>query len=81
MLFRSATVAVNVITGYRMGTPWALPTSRGFLASVALSAAFVVFALAFADPSLPAWALVLLAVAATTTYSIGSFVHYRSTRR
>ncbi|CCQ16363.1 putative uncharacterized protein [Rhodococcus sp. AW25M09] len=76
-----ATIAVNVITGYRMGTPWALPTSRGFLASVALSAAFVVVALAFADPPLPAWALVLLAVAAATTYSIGSFVHYRSTRR
>lgn len=74
-------VAANVITGYRMGTPWALPTSRGFLTSVAVSATFVVVALAFSRPSLPAWLLVLLAAAAAATYSVGSWVHYRSTRR
>ncbi|MDV6261854.1 hypothetical protein [Rhodococcoides yunnanense] len=77
----AVTLAVNMITGYRMGTPWALPTSRGFLAAVAVSVAFIVVALAFAQPSLPAWALILLAIAAATTYSIGSLVHYRSTRR
>ncbi len=81
LILAAAIVATNVITGFRMGTPWALPTSRGFLASVALSVAFVVVALAFAQPSLPSWALVLLATAATATYSFGSIAHYRSTHR
>ncbi len=74
-------IAVNVITGYRMGTPWALPTNRGFLACVALSALCVALAQAVGNPSGPAGPVVLLAAAAASIYSIGSILHYRSTRR
>ena len=74
-------IAVNVVTGYRMGTPWALPTDRGFLVCVALSGFCVALAQVVGDPSGPALPVVLLAAAATTTYSIGSILHYRSTRR
>ncbi|AJW38925.1 hypothetical protein NY08_895 [Rhodococcus sp. B7740] len=74
-------IAVNVVTGYRMGTPWALPTDRGFLTCVALSGLSVALAQAVGDPSGPAWPVVLLAAAAASIYSIGSILHYRSTRR
>ncbi|MDI6628641.1 MAG: hypothetical protein QME72_13075 [Rhodococcus sp. (in: high G+C Gram-positive bacteria)] len=74
-------VAVNVITGYRMGTPWALPTNRGFLTCVALSALCVALAQAVGNPGGPAWPVLLFAIAAASIYSIGSIVHYRSTRR
>ena len=74
-------IAVNVITGYRMGTPWALPTNRGFLACVALSALCVALAQAVGNPSGPAGPVVLLAAAAASIYSIGSILHDRSTRR
>lgn len=74
-------VAVNVITGYRMGTPWALPTNRGFLTCVALSALCVALAQAVGNPSGPAWPVVLLAAAAAAIFSTGSILHYRSTRR
>ncbi|OZD10347.1 hypothetical protein CH275_01340 [Rhodococcus sp. 06-235-1A] len=74
-------IAVNVITGYRMGTPWALPTDRGFLTCVALAGFCVVLAQAVGNPSGPAWPVVLLAVAAFSIFSIGSILHYRGTRR
>ncbi|KAA0926315.1 MULTISPECIES: hypothetical protein [Rhodococcus] len=74
-------IAVNVITGYRMGTPWALPTNRGFLTCVALSALCVALAQAVGNPGGPAWPVLLLAIAAASIYSIGSILHYRSTRR
>ncbi|MFY2791666.1 hypothetical protein [Rhodococcus sp. MALMAid1271] len=74
----AAIVGVNTITGYRMGTPWALPTNRTFQFSVILCAVFVVASVAFTPPT---WPTVLLAIAASITYSIGAFAHYRSTSR
>ncbi|MCZ4560181.1 hypothetical protein O4160_04955 [Rhodococcus sp. IEGM 1401] len=74
-------IAVNVITGYRMGTPWALPTNRGFLTCVALSALCVALAQAVGNPGGPARPVLLLAIASASIYSIGSILHYRSTRR
>lgn len=74
-------VAVNITAGYRMGTPWALPTSRGFLAAVAASAVCVVAALGVAELTRATWPIVVLAIAATAVYLAGSVVHRRSTGR
>jgi hypothetical protein len=77
-------VGVNLTAGYRMGSPWALPTSRGFLASVAALASCLVAALAaLAAPNLTqrSWPVVVLAMAATAIYLVGSVVHRRSTGR
>ena len=74
-------VAVNVTAGYRMGTPWALPTSRAFLAAVAVSGGCVLGAVVVADLTERAWPVVALAVAAAGTYLAGSVAHRRSTGR
>jgi len=74
-------VGVNVTAGYRIGAPWALPTSRGFLAAVAASVYCVVAALAVADLIEPTWPVVVLALAATAIYLTGGVVHRRSTGR
>ena len=74
-------VVVNVPAGYRMGAPWILPTSRGFLAAVATSGACVLAALVVADLTERAWPVVVLAIAATGTYLAGAVVHRRSTGR
>jgi len=72
-------LALNVIVGKRMGTPWILPTSRGFLACVCLAAACMVAAvvLGHEHPVL----IIALAVAATVLYLLGSVLHHRSTHR
>jgi hypothetical protein len=74
-------VGVNVTAGYRMGTPWALPTSPGFLAAVAASALCMVAALAVTALTERTWPVVVLAVAATAIYLAGGVVHRRSTGR
>jgi hypothetical protein len=74
-------VGVNVTAGYRMGSPWTLPTSRGFLASVAASASCLVAALAAPNLTQRSWPVVVLAIAATAIYLVGSVVHRRSTGR
>ncbi|WP_432520990.1 hypothetical protein [Kineococcus sp. SYSU DK006] len=71
--------AVNLVAGYRMGAPWALPTSRLFLAAVAAAGACVVAALVLADLTRSSWPVLVLAVAATALYSAGAVAHRRST--
>jgi hypothetical protein len=74
-------IGVNVTAGYRMGTPWALPTSRAFLAAVAASALCVVAAIGVADVTERAWPIVVLAVAAAVIYLAGGVAHRTSTGR
>jgi hypothetical protein len=74
-------IAVNLAVGYRMGTPWALPTSRAFLASVYISAGCVVLAMVVAAVSEASWPVIALAVGATISYAIGSVFHRRRTAR
>lgn len=74
-------VGVNVTAGYRMGTPWALPTSRGFLAAVVASALCLVTAMVISDLTERTWPVVILAIAATAIYLAGGVVHRRSTGR
>jgi hypothetical protein len=71
-------VVLNVSTGYRMGTPWALPTSRVYLTAVGVAVACFVVALAVVDAA--AWLVPVLAVVATGTYLLGALAHWRSTR-
>jgi uncharacterized membrane protein (UPF0136 family) len=73
--------AVNVLAGLRMGTPWAVPTSRGFLTAGAVSAGLLVAAVLTSRETDRAWPVVLLAVGTTVSYLIGSVIHHRSTRR
>ena len=72
-------LAVNITVGRRMGTPWVLPTSRGFLTFLVLAAACMVGAI-FTGPEHPTavWAL---AAGACISYLVGCAFHHRSTRR
>jgi len=74
-------VGVNVVAGYRMGTPWALPARRAFLAAVAASTLCVVAAVAIADVVERALPVVVLAVAAAVIYLAGGVAHRASTGR
>lgn len=73
-------VAINVTTGYRMGTPWVLPASRGFLTAVTISGLCVLAAFVVADVTERVWPVAALAVTATAVYGAGSVAHIRSTR-
>ncbi|WP_432505816.1 hypothetical protein [Kineococcus arenarius] len=77
----STIIGVNVAAGYRMGAPWTVPTSRGFLAAVAAAGACVLAALVAADLTERAWPVVVLAAAATAAYLVAGVVHRRSTGR
>lgn len=72
-------LALNIVVGRRMGTPWILPTSRGFLTCVALAALCMVTAV-FLGHEHPV-AIIALAAAAALLYLLGSVFHHRSTRR
>jgi hypothetical protein len=72
-------IAVNVVAGYRMGTPYTLPTSRGFLALVAAAMACLVGGFIVAEVTTRGWPIVVLAVAATVLYLVAGVVHRRST--
>lgn len=74
-------VLVNMSAGYRLGIPWALPTSRGFLAGVAVSTACVVVSLMVGSLTDRSWPCVVLAIAAAACYLAGSVAHRRSTHR
>lgn len=74
-------IAANSWAGYRMGTPMALPTSRGFLFAVALASLFLVTAVLVGLSGGPAWIAVVCAAGTSASYGIGSYVHYRDTRR
>lgn len=72
-------IALNIVVGLRMGTPWILPTSRGFQVGVALAGICMVAAVIL-GPAHPAL-IVGLAVGSTVFYLIGCAFHHRSTRR
>ena len=74
-------VVTNLAAGYRMGTPYAVPTSRAFLTCVAASAACLVAALAAAELTDRTWPVVVLALGATGSYLVGAVFHRRSTAR
>jgi hypothetical protein len=75
----AALMAVNVLAGYRMGTPYTLPTSRVFLALVGASTACLFAAFAVSELTAQAWPIVVLAVAAAAFYLAGGVAHRRST--
>ncbi len=72
-------IAVNMLAGYRMGAPFAFPTSRVFLASVGAAIACLLAAFIVAEVSTRQWPIVVLAVAAASIYLAGGVVHRRST--
>src|SRR5699024_10581733 len=71
-------VVVNYWAGRRMGTPFAVPTSRSFRALLVVSAIFLIASLFASDANLE-WAIIGCAAGAAISYGIGSIVHYRST--
>lgn len=71
---------VNYGAGYLMGTPFAVPTSRGFLAATTAAMLFLVAAMIAGFAGL-SWLVVLCAAATAISYAVGSILHYRSTRR
>jgi hypothetical protein len=72
-------IAVNVLAGYRMGTPYTLPTSRAFLAAVGATMACLLAAFTVAELTTQKWPIIVLAVAATAVYLAGGVAHRRST--
>lgn len=72
-------VAVNMLLGYRMGTPFAYPTSRPFIASVGAGMACLIAAFVIGETSVRRWPIVVLAIAATAFYLAGAVAHRRST--
>ena len=72
-------IAVNLLAGYRMGTPFTFPTSRVFLASVGAAMACMLPAFIVADLTTRSWPIVVLAVAAAVLYLAGGVAHRRST--
>ncbi|HEV7949012.1 MAG TPA: hypothetical protein VGP24_04510 [Glaciihabitans sp.] len=76
-----AVFTLNYWAGQVIGTPFALPTSRIFLAAVATSGLFLVAALAIGSMASAPWVVVGCAAGSMVSYGIGSVVHYRSTRR
>lgn len=72
-------LTINVVVGRRMGTPWIVPTSRGFQVALGVAAACMVAALVV-DRDRPV-AVIVLAAAAVVTFLVGSVLHRRSTGR
>ncbi|WP_229067361.1 hypothetical protein [Actinoplanes sp. DH11] len=72
-------IAVNLLAGYRMGTPYTLPTSRAFLASVGAAIACLFTAFVVAELTAQRWPIVVLAIAAAAFYLAGGVAHRRST--
>ena len=76
-----AIFVLNFWAGHRMGTPFAIPTSREFGVAVATSTLFLVAALVFGYVEGADRLVVGCAVGTALSYAIGSLLHYRSTRR
>ncbi|MEU4559544.1 hypothetical protein AB0F72_14260 [Actinoplanes sp. NPDC023936] len=72
-------LAINMLAGYRMGTPYTLPTSRAFLALVGAAIACLLAAFIVAELTTRSWPIVVLAIAAAAFYLAGGVVHRRST--
>ncbi|NAZ75431.1 hypothetical protein GTQ99_08350 [Kineococcus sp. T13] len=79
LLVALVVVGVNLVAGYRMGTPWALPTSRLFLGAVTAAGACVLAALLLGDVTARSWPVPVLAIAAAGLYLAGAVAHRRST--
>ena len=75
----AALIAVNGLAGYRMGTPFALPTSRTFLALVGAAMACIFAAFVAAELTPRPWPVIALAIAAAVLYLAGGVAHRRST--
>lgn len=71
---------LNYWAGRLIGTPFAIPTSRGFLALVILAGVFML-ASVFARGTGATWFIVFCAAGAVVSYGLGSVLHYRSTRK
>jgi hypothetical protein len=69
--------AVNYRAGRAIGTPYAIPTNRGFRVLAALSGVFVVVSVLAGSAG---WVLAG-AAGAVVSYGVGSVLHYRSTHR
>ncbi|GIF75099.1 hypothetical protein [Asanoa siamensis] len=72
--------AVNYRVGRAIGTPYAIPSSRGFRVLAALSAAFVIVSVLVPADG-PRWLILAGAAGAVISYTAGAAVHVRSTRR
>ncbi|MGW9404286.1 hypothetical protein ACWGQ2_09995 [Arthrobacter sp. NPDC055585] len=70
----------NYWAGLRMGAPFAVPRSLGFLVCVAMSAAFLTAAIV-AGGSGATWLVWICAAGTVVSYAVGSVLHYRGTRR
>lgn len=73
--------AVNLGVGRSTGVPFALPTSKTFLAWVAASTVCLVTASVLASEVDERWPVVVASAGAMLCYAIASWVHHRSTRR
>ena len=71
--------AVNVVAGYRMGTPYTVPTSRTFLALAGAAMACLVAGFVVAELTPRSWPIVVLAVATAAFYLAAGVAHRRST--
>ncbi|MEV4279959.1 hypothetical protein [Actinoplanes xinjiangensis] len=72
-------IAVNMLAGYRMGTPFTLPTSRTFLALAFTAIGCLLAAFIVAELTARQWPIIVLAVASTALYLAAGVVHRRST--
>lgn len=71
---------LNYWAGHLIGTPFAIPTSRGFRLAVAVAALFLITAMAAGSLG-PLWLVVGCAASTVISYGVGSVFHHRSTRR
>jgi len=72
-------ITVNMLVGYRMGTPFTLPTSPAFLALVGAAIACLFAAFIVAELTARQWPIVVLAIAGACFYLAGGVAHRRST--
>lgn len=72
-------LALNIAAGMRMGTPWIVPTSRGFQVCVAVATLCMVSTVLLGPGH--AMAVIALAATSTVTYLVGGVLHHRSTHR
>lgn len=72
-----ALALINYLVGRRMGTPFAIPTHRGFCLLAALSAVFLIASLFASDAQLN-WAIIACAAGAAISYGLASMLHSRS---
>ncbi|WP_428964798.1 PALP domain-containing protein [Micromonospora fluostatini] len=75
-----AVFGLNYWAGHRIGTPFAVPTSRGFRVALTATALFLATAMITGTAG-SSWLVVASAVGTMISYGVGSVFHHRSTRR